>query len=729
MPAAAAPLPHPTPVRTMINRKIPATAPLAAALALVIAQPVQAFEASATDLGAVHVQGEHEEAPKSPKFTQPLLDTPQSVTIVSAELMQAQGVTTLRDALRNVPGISMQAGEGGVPAGDNLTLRGFSARTDLFIDGIRDFGGYSRDPFNLEQIEVVKGPASTHSGRGSTGGSINLASKTARTDDFSNVGISAGDDSLLRVTADFNHQLGESSAFRVNLMGHDAEVNGRDHVENKRWGVAPTLAFGLGTDTEVHFSLFHLEQDNIPDYGQPWVPGTNNALPASRNSIAPVDRATWYGILERDYENTRTDLATVTVNHAFSEDLRLQNITRWGASTRDSVITAPRFAGNNGTAITRAAPKTRDSRDSIVANVTNLTSSFETGAVKHDLVTGVEVSFEKSKNRARIEDTTAGTTPTTDLFNPDPHGGFAPLVRDLSGTVMAEGKSAAAYVFDTLTLNSRWELSGGLRWDRFEAEALMFDKTITPNRWLTHSRTDSVLSGRVGAVFKPVENGSIYVAYGTSFNPSAEGLSLNGALAKVKPEESRTIELGTKWNLFGDHLTLTSAIFRTEKTNARIDIDPTSATQYALDGEQRVDGFEFSAAGRITRNWTVNFGYAFLDSEILSNRAAPAEVGHEMSNTPRQSANLWTSYTITDALEVGFGTQYVGSRWTSTANDRKAKSYTTYDAMVGYRINDMVALRLNGYNLSNKAYVDRVGGGHYLPGAERTFMLSADFSF
>src|SRR5688572_21909438 len=205
----------------MITRKIPAAAPLAAALALAVTQQAYAYDASATDLNAVHVQGEKQEELASPKFTQPLVDTPQSVTIVSAELMQAQGVTTLRDALRNVPGISMQAGEGGVPAGDNLSLRGFSARTDLFIDGIRDFGGYSRDPFNLEQIEVVKGPASTHSGRGSTGGSINLASKTARTDDFSNVGLSVGDDGLLRTTADFNHQLGETSAFRVNLMGHD----------------------------------------------------------------------------------------------------------------------------------------------------------------------------------------------------------------------------------------------------------------------------------------------------------------------------------------------------------------------------------------------------------------------------------------------------------------------------------------------------------------------------
>ena len=715
----------------MITRKIPASAPLAAALAFVIAQPVQAFEASATDLDAVHVKGEAEQKPASPKFTRPLLDTPQSVTIVSADLMQEQGVTTLRDALRNVPGISMQAGEGGVPAGDNLSLRGFSARTDLFIDGIRDFGGYSRDPFNLEQIEVVKGPASTHTGRGSTGGSINLASKTARNGSFNNIGLSAGDDGLLRATADFNHELGETSAFRVNLMGHDGGINGRDEVENQRWGVAPTLAFGLGTDTTTNISLFHLEQDNIPDYGQPWVPHTNTALPESHDSVAPVDRSNWYGILERDYEKTRTDLATVAVKHSFSDDMKLENITRWGASTRDSVITAPRFANSDSTAISRA-PKIRDSRDSIIANVTNLSAGFKTGGVEHALVAGVELSHEKSKNRGRKE-ASPSATPTTDLFNPDPHGAFSPIMADPMANVLAEADSAAAYVFDTLTLSPKWELSGGLRWDRFESEATLFDKTIINgkaiNEWRTYSRTDSVLSGRVGAVFKPVENGSIYVGYGTSFNPSAEGMSLNGALVLVKPEESRTIELGTKWNLFDSRVMLTSAIFRTEKTNARIDLDTSSGVQYALDGEQRVDGFEIGAAGRITRDWTVNFGYAFLDSEILSNRAATGEVGNELSNTPRHSANLWTTYQITDALEAGFGVQYVGARWTSTNNERLAKSYTTYDAMVGYRFNETVALRLNGYNLSNKFYVDRVGGGHYIPGAERTVMLSADVSF
>jgi catecholate siderophore receptor len=386
------------------------------------------------------------------------------------------------------------------------------------------------------------------------------------------------------------------------------------------------------------------------------------------------------------------------------------------------VITAPRFAANNSTDISRRGPKVRDSRDSILANVTNLSWGFKTGSIEHDLVVGMELAHEKSKNRPRTEANT-NLTPHTNLFNPDEHGAYSPLVATPGSNVFAEADSAAAYVFDTLVLNPQWELSGGLRWDRFEAEA-------ATGAAAPESRTDSVLSGRVGAVFKPVENGSIYLGYGTSFNPSAEGLSLNPNLADLKPEESRTLELGTKWNLLGNRLMLTSAIFRTEKTNARIDDPTVTGTTYVLEGEQRVDGFEVGAAGRLTDAWTVNFGYAFLDSEVVSNSFNNgAEEGNVLPNTPRHSANLWTTYKITDALEAGFGVQYVGARWTSTANERLAKSYTTYDAMVGYRFNDAIALRLNGYNLSNKFYVDRVGGGHYIPGAERTVMLSADFSF
>lgn len=714
----------------MQTRLLTAT-PLAAALALALAAPApaRAEEAPAADavarkprdLDTVTVVGDGKLESSSNRHTQPLLDTPQSVTIVPAEVMQEQGVTTLRDALRNVPGISMQAGEGGVPAGDNLTLRGFSARTDLFIDGVRDFGGYSRDPFNLEQIEVVKGPASTHSGRGSTGGSINLASKTARLGDFNRASVSVGDNDLLRATADLNQQIGDGTAFRINLMGHHNDVNGRDAVESERWGVAPSVSFGLGGDTVTTFSLFHLEQDNVPDYGQPWVPATNNAIPESRDARAPVDRGNFYGLLARDYEDTATDVATLVVRHSFSDDLELRNLTRWGRSERDSIITAPRFLADDSTAIRRTA-KTRDSEDTIVANATDLTARFATGGVEHTLLAGIEFAREESLNRAR----TATDGELADLFDPDfeaPYTGT--LSADPLHDASAEVDSVAVYLFDTLEFNPRWQLSGGLRWDRIDAEASGFDRDLGQRG--TWARKDSELSGRAAVVFKPRENGSLYLAYGTSFNPSAEGLSLSASSVRLDPEESRTVELGTKWDLFDGRLMLTSALFRTEKTNARVDDPLDDGRLEVLEGEQRVDGFEVGFAGRITGAWTLFGGYTHLDSEVLA--STEGDIGNELGNTPRDSASLWTTYEFSDAWQAGFGVQHVGSRFSNTSNTRMAKAYTLYDAMVGFKVSDSLSLRLNGYNLSGKDYVDQVGGGHYTPGADRTFMLSADFSF
>jgi catecholate siderophore receptor len=723
-------------------RSLPLIRPLAAALAMAFAAPA-AFAAPGTDAGtgdeaspsattavaplaavaateldAVEVTGERLPQPTSPKMTQPLLETPQTVTIVPAEMMRQQGVTTLREALGNVPGISLQAGEGGVPAGDNLTLRGFSARTDLFVDGVRDFGGYARDPFNIEQIEVVKGPSSTHTGRGSTGGSINLASKIARQDEeFSAGTLAFGSADLWRLSADLNQPIGDA-ALRVNLMAHDGGIAGRDAVENERWGVAPTLRFDVGAAT-VDLSLVHLEQDNVPDYGHPWVPGTSNALPESRDDRAPVDRENYYGLLDRDYEDTQTDMATAIVNLPIGANWSLRNLTRWGEAARDSIITAPRFLSDNATELRRTA-KLRDSEDTILANVTDFTGRFGDGDVRHTVVAGVEFATEKSTNDARA----ATDGDLADLFDPDYDAPYTGVITDTP--IMdsrAEADSLAAYVFDTMEIGEHWELSGGLRWDRFDVETEGYDSVALIRReW---ARDDTMLSGRAALLYKPSDTSSYYVAVGNSFNPSAEGLALNVDTAGLEPEKSRTLEFGGKWALLDERLLLTSAVFRTEKTNARTtDADAI----VVLEGEQRVDGFEIGATGEIGDDWTVFAGYTFLDGDVVHS-LNPLEDGNELSNTPKHSASLWTTWDATDRLQFGFGARHVGARWTSTQNLRQAKSYTTYDAMASYVLHPSTTLRLNGYNLSDKDYVETVGGGHYGPGAARSFMASLDFSF
>jgi catecholate siderophore receptor len=665
-----------------------------------------------------------------PAYTEPLRDVPQSVTVIPQAVIEEQNATTLRDVLRNVPGISIQAGEGGVPAGDNLSIRGFNARTDLFVDGVRDIGGYSRDPFNYEQIEVVKGPASAYAGRGSTGGSLNLETKSPKANPFYRGSAGLGTDDYKRLTLDLNQPLKpvglDTSAVRLNGMWNDADYPGRDEVHNERWGIAPSFAWGLGTQTRLTLTYLHLEQDNVPDYGIPWVPANNVPLAAYANQAPPVDYGNYYGLLSRDRENIATDIPTLRLDHDFNEKLALQNTSRYGRTDRDSVITAPRFASTNSVAINRQI-QSRDQVDQIFANRTDVTYKFETGIFENSLVPGVEYAHETSENFLRD-----GPASLTDLYHPNPDD---PSPGDLSRTgakTKTESDSVGVYVFDTLKITEKWQVNGGLRWDHFHTDYT----AVAANGVATDlQRTDQIPSWRGALVFKPVEKGSVYFGYGTSFNPSAEGLTLaNTATAQnnvnLDPEESQTFELGTKWDLFNRRLSLSAAIFRTEKSNARTEDPADPADLAVLEGIQRVDGVEFGASGSITKEWRVFGGYTLLASEVVESRN-PLEIGNELSNTPEHSANLWTTYDLPFGITVGAGMQYIGSRWSSNnpGSRRQAPDYVLFDALLAYSINEHATLRLNIYNLADEEYIDRVGGGHFIPGAGRAATLTANFAF
>lgn len=664
----------------------------------------------------------------NPKYTEPLINTTQTITVIPRAVMEEQGATSLRDVLRNVPGISMQAGEGGVPAGDNLSIRGFNARTDMFIDGVRDFGGYSRDPFNMEQVEVIKGPTSSTTGRGSTGGSINLVSKTPKLAPSYGGSIGGGTDGYFRSTVDVNQPLNgtgfEGTALRLNGVWHQNDTPGRDEVTNERWGVAPSLAFGVGTPTRVTLSYFHLDQDNIPDYGIPFVPvgNTDPLLAGHGDQVAPVDFTNFYGLTTRDYERTRTDLGTALFEHDFNESHTLRNLFRMGITKRDSVITAPRFFDSDPTPgvindrrVNRQI-QSRDQTDTIIANQTDFTSRFETGKIDHTLVTSLEVLGESSENYTR-----AGVTSVTDIFNPSPNDPSPGAVTRTGVVTEANSMSVALSAFDTMKLGEKWQLNGGVRLEHFEVDV----GSLRAN--------DDMVSWRTGLVFKPRENGSVYFGYGTSFNPSAEGLTLATTPTAANnvntdPEQSHTYELGTKWEFFQQRLSLSAAIFRTDKTNARTE-DPTNpADVIVLDGVQRVDGFELGAAGRITDDWQIFAGYTIMHSEIVESKNA-AEVGNELSNTPEQSFNLWTTYQLPWGIELGGGAQFVDTRYSANNNTRQVDGYVLYDAMVGYRINKNFDVRLNLYNLANTTYIDRIGGGHVIPGAARSAVLTANFKF
>jgi catecholate siderophore receptor len=652
--------------------------------------------------------------PASPKYTEPLRDTPQTISIIPKAVIEEQGATTLRDVLRNVPGLTFAAGEGGAPAGDNLTLRGFSARNDIFVDGVRDLGPQSRDPFNLEQVEVVKGPSSTYTGRGSAGGTINLVSKAPGVNRFFAGTMSFGSDATKRFTGDINLPIKNRTAFRLNLLAHDAGVAGRKAVENQRWGAAPSVLFGLGTRTRLTLSYFYLQQDNLSDYGIPWVPATNNVLVEYRDKPAPVPRDTFYGFKSRDFEKLRSDLATVKIERDLSDTMTLRSQLRFGKSSRDSIATPPRFRDTESTVINREM-RSWIADDNIWDNQTDLRSRFSTGKISHSMVAGLSFTHENNIRQNR----TAPNSPTT-LLNPNPDdiytGTFTliPFIGDITG------KSVAVYAFDSIRLNKFFELNGGLRWEYFDVDGV---STVPA----PVERLDKMLSWRAGAVFKPMEVGSLYLAYGTSLSPSLEGLSYSTANSAIEPEKTYNLELGSKWDLLNERLSLSGAIFRVEKTNARTPgVLPDDPPQ-VLQGRQRVNGIELGVSGAVTRAWRVFGAYTLLDGEIVRSNTL-AEVGRVIQNTPRNSYSIWSTYEF-PRLEIGGGPRFVGRRFGNNINTRFVDSYWTFDAMASIPVSNNFDLRINLYNLNNIYYFDRLGGGHLIPGYGRSIMVSTGFRF
>jgi len=660
-------------------------------------------------------------------------DAPQSISIIPREIIEQQSASTLNDVLRNVTGISMAAGEGGGgPAGDNLTLRGFGARNDIFVDGIRDFASYTRDTFNVEQVEVVKGPASAQTGRGSTGGYINLFSKQPKLDTFVNGTAGVGTPSYVRGTVDLNiggEQVGLSggTALRVNAMYHDADTPGRDHVKVKRWGIAPSLAVGLGTSTRAILSYYRLQGDNQPDYGIPFIPNTttNATLIPYINQPAPVDYSNYYGLVHRDYEKTVANIATFALEHDLSPDIRIANTTRYGRAKRVSIFSAPRLLNTTQTLI-RPEIQSRDTVDNILLNQSNFFAKVATGAVRHEVVAGFEISTERSRNQLRA--ITDGTP--TDLFNPDPLRPWNGTVVDRPGEIVrAKAETVAAYLFDTAHLSEQFLITGGLRWEQNKSRFTPAPSQITATVG-NIERKDSYVTWRAGITYKPVRALSLYAGAGTSVNPSIENLTQTtptAAQGALKPERSRTYEVGAKWDGFHGKLLLTTALFRTEKTNARTPGLPGDPAM-VLDGKQRVDGLEFGATGRVTDRWQVIGSYTYLDSKVVNSNTA-VEVGNRLGNVPKHSGSLWSLYKLPQGMEIGGGVRYVSGRYTNpnSITRRHVSRYTVADATVGYDINKDLTLRVNAFNIFDERYADQIGGGHFIPGAGRSVIATLAF--
>lgn len=666
------------------------------------------------------------------KLTAPIIDLPQSIDTVSQQVLLDRAVTDLNEALHTVPGITIGAGEFR-SMGNTPSIRGFVARTDMFLDGIRDYGDYYRDTFNLESIEVLEGPSSILFGRGSTGGVIEQASKLPRLVPAIAGTLTGGTDATRRATLDVNEPfpgLGTGAAARVTAMGHEAGVADRDVVETSRWGVAPSLALGLGTPTRLTLAYFHQYNDDIPDYGLPYFGSTP----------APAPRNNFYGF-KSDYLRTRTDIASLKVEHEFSDRFTLENQLRYADYTRNFRFTEPLISATIPLSTPLAAVNVTRNVDSGNSDDTMLwdqffgTARWNLGAIRNTSVVGIEGGHEKA---APHFENSSGV-PSTPLLTPNENQPFSATSTFPRYDTHLGADSVAPFVINTAELE-RWTTTLGVRWDYFAVDYNDVGySTTVPGRVVKTDHiphTDRMFSYRGALTYRAAANGNVYFSFGTSFNPSAEDLSLISSSrsfslnnAELSPEKNRTFELGTKWAFAEGRLDASGAVFRLEKENARVP-DPNNVLLNILGGVQRVDGAEVRLEGRITSKWRMTAGYTYLDSKQTESTPGAAPVGAPLMNTPKHALTIWSVFRVGDRFELGGGSRFVSSQYTQNVPPVKTvPQFWTFDAMARYTLTRYVSAQLNVNNVFNRYYYDQLHFFHVVPGPGRTALFSLNVRF
>jgi catecholate siderophore receptor len=650
-----------------------------------------------------------------PKLTEPLLNTPQTIVVVPAQQAIDQGAFNMEDALRYVPGVNVHANED-TSQRNQFYVRGFSAETDRYLDGMLEIGNWYLDTYNMERLEVLEGPAGVLFGRGSTGGVVNYVSKVPRLSPLTEIGTSFGTDGTKRATVDFNRVIGDGAALRINVVGYDGGVADRDRVNFDRFGIAPSVSFGLGTDTRLTLSFLHQSEYDQADYGVPWI---DIGSPGTISRPARVPRHNFYGFDCCDFARNDVEIGTLNLTHDFNDAITVRDQFRYGSYTREFRVTEPGVSGiiAPGTpladvTVTRTMQGLR-SQETFLDNQTEALLKFDTWDVQHRAVTGLEVGRQISAPKFFAY----SNVPTTNLINPNPGEPFTATISP-GRAVSVEALTQAGYVIDTVHLGDDWLFTGAGRLDRFDASV----HQIRP--YFAAKHTDLVPTWRTALTYKPAPNGSVYFAAGTSFDPSAEGLALSTTTALLAAERTKSFELGSKWQ-FGK-LILSGALFRTTLFNVR-ERSPTDPTILILAGTAQVDGLELIFAGDPLDRWHVFGGYTYLQTAIIA--SPQGDLGFRLQNAPKHAAKLWTTYDLTDDLTVGGGVQYVGNRTVQSGPDpagllQIVPSYWTVDLMARCRLTDAVALQANIKNLNNAYGYDGIDNNHVVPLAGRSFLFT-----
>ena len=732
--------------------------PLAASLIAVFAAPVawsQEAPADATApadptthaLATVVVEGQETKdfsGSTSKKLGADLRDVPQSVTVLNKSLLQSQGANSLADALRNVPGITLGGAEGG-QIGNNINLNGFTARTDIYLDGFRDRGQYYRDTFALDAVEVMMGPSSMLFGRGSTGGAINQVSKKPTLKGSDEISASVTTNGMVRATLDHDQAIGTNAAFRVAVMGQSGKPTTRDEMKNRDFGVAPSITVGIGEPTQITLSALLQHNHDMPDYGF----SPLNGRPVQ------VARDAFYGFTD-DHTTQDVGALNALVEHKISATSSLRNQTQYSNVRVNAVETASQglgtVAANGFTALTpagisalpldqlwtRLQSHDRVIKDSSIFNQTDLTATAVTGGVTHRLLFGAELGHDSYSNQAYYRNGTCNGVALNPATGTSGYAACAPLLDpnytaspatapSKAGNLSTSGANTlGAYANDTLEFTDQFKFVGGLRYDRFAATV---NNTITSATTPAQiAQTVHFTSVRVGPLWQPTDSQSYYVSYSTSFNPSLEQLTnTTGGTTPLPPEKNTAYELGGKWEPYKSLLSVSASVFQITQDNAR---NQDASGNYTATGTVRVRGARLGASGQLMRGWKVFGGYSYLDARII-NAIAVGTQGMVPGNTPKNTATLWTTYDVAPHWQLGGGAVAMSSRYLNNTDTVKVPGYVRLDATLGYHQRDY-DIRLNVFNLSNTYYYDALiqsDGGRAVPGTGRSAMISGSYRF
>ena len=642
------------------------------------------------------------------KTLTPLRDVPQSVTVVTRQLMQDQLMTSMGDVVRYVPGVSLHQGENNR---DQLILRGNSSSADFFVDGIRDDVQYYRDLYNLDRVEALKGPNAMIFGRGGGGGVINQVTKEAGFAPLREVDLQGGSYDNKRLTADFDQPLTDTLALRLNGL-QEKSGSFRNFVDLERTGIAPTLTFVPGDDTRVTVSYEHLHDIRVADRG----------ITSFRGRPADVDIDTYYGDPDQSHVRATVNLASANVEHRFG-GLTLSNRTTFGDYDRGYQNFVPGAVSADKSQVTLTAYNNATQRQNLF-NQTNLTYSLGTGEVRHTLLMGAEVGRQLTDN---FRNTGFFNNSTTSILVP-----YADPTIDTPVTFRQSATDAdnhlrtnvsAVYAQDQIELSSHLQLLAGLRFDRFD---LQYHNNRNGDDF---SRTDDLVSPRTGIVYKPFTALSIYGSYAVSYLPSSgdQFSSLTAITEQVKPEKFNNYEVGAKWDS-SDRLSITTAVYRLDRTNTR-STDPNDPTRIVQTGSQRTNGYELGINGQITPAWSVAGGYAYQDAFVTSATTAARE-GAVVAQVPHHTLSLWNHYQLNPRMGAALGIIYRSAMFATIDDTVTLPGFTRFDAAFYYSLSKALRLQVNVENLFDKEYWTNADSNTNLsPGSPRALRVGLTTRF